>query len=154
MTKWRRCIAVATVAGVVFGASTGAGAITMHRAARQYLRDAAAYNAAVDSVNVRMASWTTATTPEQAQRDVQPAIRAGFVFQHRLVTQAWPDRARRAVMTLYMALARFDGLLSSIRTVSVFDGGVIIAALNSAGVVAASDANVVRHDLGLPLVAS
>lgn len=153
-TLLRRSVAVAFAVVTTTGVATMASATTIPKARHQYLADVASYNKAVDTVDARMRTWTSSTLIMTAQRDVQPVISAGEVFQRRLIGQSWPKHVRPAIMRLYMAIGNEDAMLSSIQAMSVFDGGAIVAAMNQAGMVTLSDANVVRHDLGLPLVTS
>lgn len=139
---------------VLMGAQTAAGAsaLTIRQAARQYLADVAPYNAAVTRTDRVISHWTTTTPLVRAQKDVEPLIKAGIQLQDRLLRQAWPKRARSAVRALYDALAPVNGYLSSLASFSVLNAGTFAATFSTYEMEAVSAANVLRHDLGLPLV--
>jgi len=132
--------------------STAGASITIKAAAKQYLKDVAPYNAAHNKFSSEASKWTGSITYAQMGKEATPFIAASETFQQKLLSQSWPTKAKRDVRTFYNAISPLEADLVTLSGVSSLSIENWLSTYNTNNSTATSDANLVRHDLGLPLV--
>jgi hypothetical protein len=133
--------------------STTAGAsITKKAAGKQYVKDVAPLNVSISKFNSELLKWTNSTTDAQGENDAKPLITSMQDFQNKLLGQSWPSAAKHDVRVLYNAISPLEADLENISDASALNDGTFSSKFNMDSAVVGSDSNIVRHDLGLPLI--
>ena len=101
-----------------------------------------------------MKGWTDATTNTQAEADARPAIAALQTLQTRLEAITFPANAVADVHALIAADGSLDGDLQALASVNLLNASSWNATFERDIASVSADANLVRHDLGLPPASS
>lgn len=131
--------------------STAGASITKKAAGKQYLKDVAPLNTQITKFNAESDKWTSATTDAQGEKAATPLIAALRTLQNKLLSQSWPSGAKHDVRVLYNETSSLEADLLTISTISDLDSGSWASKFANDATKVGSDANIVRHDLGLPL---
>jgi hypothetical protein len=138
------------IIAVLISVLAGPAGASTSKAGAQYLKDAAPVNKAFGTFAAEAGKWTNSTPSRVAGAEAKPLEKALGIFDHLLLVQTWPSKAKTAVRHLYNADVSLSGDLAGLSSVNVLTSsqwGITFA--KDATTVGAA-VNVVRHDLGLP----
>jgi hypothetical protein len=113
-----------------------------------YVAAAAKANAAAASFGTAADAWPASETGAQAEAAAGPLISAMKAFVTSLTDGAWPADATTDVHTLVSAAGAVIGDLDGLDAVTSLSGWVQQLAHDEGSL--GTDADLVRHDLGLP----
>jgi hypothetical protein len=120
------------------------------KAAAIYVAAAAKGNAAMTSFADAAKAWPSSETGAEAEQAAQPAISALKQLDTTLTDYAWPANTTTDVHTLIAAAGAVVGDLEGLSSVNLFSSSTWSAQFIHDYDVVGTDANLVRHDLGLP----
>jgi hypothetical protein len=115
-----------------------------------YLADVAPVNSAINAFGQVANGWTSTTTDTQAESDAQPLLKTLNTLTTNLTDYQWPQVAKSDIRALVTVVANFEGDLQSLSTLNILDASSWIQQATKDDNVIGTDANFVRHDLGLP----
>jgi hypothetical protein len=78
--------------------------------------------------------------------------RRGGALQIELLTQSWPAKDKHDIRVPNDSLSHFDADLQTLGTISILDIESWGSTFATDNATIGADVNIVRHDLGLPLV--
>jgi hypothetical protein len=140
--------AVAASTLVISAGSAGASA-----AGARFTADRVVLSAASDAFSQQFAAWQKSGQPySQASSFVTVYASAIEAQDHKLLSQSWPGGSISDIDALVRGDAAVEGVvlvLSGLAASSSDTDWFIVYAQDAA--IAVADANIVRHDLGLPL---
>ena len=157
MTRCTSAVASALLVSilVVLASMPGISGASMSRAhaAKQYLADVKPANAAMKRFEANAGKWNSATTDAQAEKEAAPVVRALRRLQSDLLGQSWPSVARTDIRKLYLSISGLEADLLSLANVNLLNSGAWSSSFDHDLTRLGAEVNLVRHDLGLPLVA-
>jgi len=114
-----------------------------------YLAAATKGNAAIVAFGKAANSWPSSETGAQAEVSAQPAIAALKQFTTILTDYNWPSSATADVHALISAMGAVTGDLEGLSSVDLFSSSNWAQQFTHDASVTGTDADLVRHDLGL-----
>jgi hypothetical protein len=144
-------VAAVTVPTVALAGGTASAS----SAGAQFAADRATLNAASNTFAQAFEAWEKSGGPvSQTSSFVGTYVSAMVAEDHKLLSQGWPAKATSDINTLVRGDAAVEGVVSSLPSISSSTAGDWFIVYNQDAAVAVADANVVRHDLGLPLAST
>jgi hypothetical protein len=143
----------ALMTAVTLVPSTAGSSTRVSAAGKQYLGDVAPLNATISKWNAETTKWTKSTTNAQIKAQTTPLIAAFRTFQQKLLHQLWPTKkAARDVEALYTSVSFLESILNALDTLTMPSAGAYLLEVQGQDSITASNANPVRHDLGLAVL--
>jgi hypothetical protein len=141
-------VAAAATSTVVMSAGT-AGASS---AGAQFTADRTALGTASSAFDQAFAAWErSGKSIAQTTSFVEVYASALESQDHTLLNQSWPAGAIADIDALVRGDAAVEGVVSTLPDLSSSSDADWFIAFNQGAAVGVADANIVRHDLGLPL---
>jgi hypothetical protein len=125
-------------------------ALSVAAAAAIYSVAAAKGNAAIQSFATTAGAWPANETGPQAEASATPASSAMQAFINTLTDTHWPASAVVDVHALIDAVGAVEGDLVSLSAVDAVSASTWSQTFIRDATSVKTDANLVRHDLGLP----
>jgi hypothetical protein len=132
-------------------ASSSASAISTKEAAQQYLEDVASANAALQTFDAQIHSWTNSTADTQGEREAASALTVLRTLRRNLLSQTWPRFVKGDVQ--FIGVQDISSLEEDLRMIdnnSSLGNGAFQFTFAEDSRTLDSDAFYVRKDLGLP----
>lgn len=128
--------------------------ITTKQAAVQYLADVKPYNVAWDKFGAAFEKWAkhTGGTAAHTGTFANPMVAAISTFDHKVLSQRWPANARSAIQTLVLDDAVLQGDLEGLPALNNLTLSSWAMSYRKDSTIDSAAADVVRSDLGLPLI--
>ena len=137
------------------GSSTTTSApITVKAAAQEYTSDVAPALRAMSAFQTAASAWGNQTTQAQMVADARPLIDALQTVDQKLTDGTWPQVAQQDIHTLVSDVAPLVGDLQGLSTLNLLDVSTWESQLQRDASIEHTQADVVRHDLGLPPLSS
>jgi hypothetical protein len=131
--------------------SSTSGAISLKAAGRQYLKDVAPANAALESFKAEISAWTNATPNALGERQAAAVLSALDTLQKNLLSQRWPHSIEGGVQFIVREdIASLEEDMNSVTANSSLGNGALQSTFRADTQTIDSDAFYVRRDLGLP----
>jgi hypothetical protein len=124
--------------------------VSTQSAAAVYAAAATKVNAVLSAFSAAASSWPSSETGPQAAASAGPSITALKVFDTTLTNAQWPANANADVHTLIEADGALSGDLQSLSQVNALSASSWATQFSRDATIDGTDANLVRHDLGLP----
>jgi hypothetical protein len=142
-------VPVLVIAALVLTSSTS-GAISNEEAGKQYLKDVASANAALETFGSEIDAWTNATSDSEGQRQAASALAALVTLRKNFLSQTWPRSVEGRVR--YIGEEDISLLEENLRMIgyTALGNGTFQFAFGAISKTLDSDAFYVRKDLGLP----
>jgi hypothetical protein len=130
--------------------SSASGAISNKAAGKQYLKDVASANAALETFGSEINAWTNSTSDAEGQRQAASALTALVTLRENLLSQTWPRSVEGGVR--YIGEEDISLLEENLRMIgyTALGNGTFQFAFGAISKAMDSDAFYVRKDLGLP----
>ena len=125
-------------------------ALTVQAAAGIYVAAANKGNAALKAFGNAANNWPSSETGAQAEQAAQPTIVALKQFTTTLTDTQWPSGAVADAHSLASEIGSIVGDLESLSSVNIFSTSNWVQQFTHDAQTSATDANLLRHDLGLP----
>jgi hypothetical protein len=142
-------VPVLVIAALILTSSTS-GAISNKAAGKQYLKDVASANAALETFGSEINAWTNVTSDAEGQRQAASALTALVTLRENLLSQTWPRSVEGRVR--YIGEEDLSLLEENLRMIgyTALGNGTFQFAFGAISKTLDSDAFYVRKDLGLP----
>jgi hypothetical protein len=130
--------------------SSASGAISNKAAGKQYLKDVASANAALETFGSEINAWTDSTSDAEGQRQAASALTALVTLRENFLSQTWPRSVEGGVR--YIGEEDISLLEENLRMIgyTALGNGTFQFAFGVISKTMDSDASYVRKDLGLP----
>lgn len=145
--------ALSVAAATAFAAVVGAGPAAASAAGAQFTADRTALSAASSAFDQAFVAWESSGKPITQTASFADAYVSALESQgHTLISQSWPAGAIADIDAVVRGDAAVEGVVSALpglpSSSSVTDWFI---AFDQDAAIGVADANIVRHDLGIPL---